>query len=73
MFTCYCVQTIFAPGWGLNAKLLSAVRGFGLEVLDFCSHHIEDRHLDFSRLVVNEIFLDDRSRSIDTTSILAIS
>lgn len=56
----YCLQTVFAPGWGLNAKLLSAVRGFGLEVLDFRSHQIEDRHLDFSRLVVNEIFLEDR-------------
>jgi hypothetical protein len=40
--------------------LLSAVRGVGLEVLDFRSHHLEDRHLDFSRLVVNEIFLEDR-------------
>jgi len=56
----YRLQTVFAPAWGLNAKLLSAVRGVGLEVLDFRSHHLEDRHLDFSRLVVNEIFLEDR-------------
>ena len=64
VFVCYRLQTVFAPAWGLNAKLLSAVRGVGLEVLDFRSHQLEDRHLDFSRLVVNEIFLEDRHVSI---------
>ena len=72
MHTTYVLrlQTVFAPSWGLNAKLLSAVRGVGLDVLDFRSHHLEDRHLDFSRLVVNEIFLEDRHPSIDRSIIM---
>ena len=72
MHTAYVLrlQTVFAPSWGLNAKLLSAIRGVGLDVLDFRSHHLEDRHLDFSRLVVNEIFLEDRHPSIDRSIII---
>ena len=72
MHTTYVLrlQTVFAPSWGLNAKLLYAVRGVGLDVLDFRSHHLEDRHLDFSRLVVNEIFLEDRHPSIDRSIIM---
>ena len=51
---CYRLQTVFAPTWGLNARLLSSVRTLQLEVLDFRSHHLQDRNL-----VVNEIFLED--------------
>ena len=54
VLVCYRLQTVFAPAWGLNAKLLSAVRTLQFEVLDFRSHHLQDRHL-----VVNEIFLED--------------
>ena len=51
---CYRLQTVFAPTWGLNARLLSSVRSLQMEVLDFRSHHLQDRNL-----VVNEIFLED--------------
>ena len=51
---CYRLQTVFAPTWGLNARLLSSVRTLQMEVLDFRSHHLQDRNL-----VVNEIFLED--------------
>ena len=54
VLVCYRLQTVFAPAWGLNARLLSAVRTLQFEVLDFRSHHLQDRHL-----VVNEIFLED--------------
>ena len=51
---CYRLQTVFAPTWGLNARLFSSVRSLQMEVLDFRSHHLQDRNL-----VVNEIFLED--------------
>ena len=51
---CYRLQTVFAPTWGLNARLLSSVRSLQMEVLDFRSHHLQDRNL-----VVNELFLED--------------